>query len=261
MDMLHELHPLTWQFHQNTSRWYHNIPDIPDVHPIVPHFKEYVHAPVFELPNGALPKMALQDLIQNRHSCRRFKPEPIHLEQLASMLRGGYGLIQTSILDQAEFFERTIPSAGGLYPLELYILAMKVSNLPSGIYHYSTQYHHLEQLQEVPLSGLMLSNLFMNQPYIGNAAAMLIITSCFERNMMKYGDRGYRYTLFEAGHCMQNMNLIATGFHLGTLNLGGFFDHDLAHLLTIDKETECPLYAMAIGVKDGCDKMQARTPI
>lgn len=78
--------------------------------------------------------------------------------------------------------------------------------------------------------------------------------------MIKYGDRGYQYIMFEAGHCAQNMNLMAAGLGLGTPNLGGFFDFDLATLLDIDIEHELPLYSMVLGIPDGANRMKLRTP-
>ena len=100
----------------------------------------------------------------------------------------------------------------------------------------------------------------MNQPYVASASAIVICTSVLRRNMVKYGDRGYRYILIEAGHCFQNMNLVAEGLDLGTLNLGGFFDTEIAALLDIDIEEEVPLYALAIGKKQKKDKTGSRIP-
>jgi SagB-type dehydrogenase family enzyme len=79
-----------------------------------------------------------------------------------------------------------------------------------------------------------------------------------ERSLCKYGDRGYRYVLFEAGHCVQNVNLVAAALGLGTCNAGGFFDDELGGLLTLDIERELPLYAVAIGHPEGTTKDQLR---
>ena len=258
--MLRELHPLTWEFHRNTSRWYHNIQDLPDSNSIEPPFKEYTNAPFTVLPDWEPADISIKELITNRYSCRSFKKEPISINALATILKGGYGTINRSFLDGAEFFERAVPSGGGLYSLEAYVLSSRIEGLDPGIYHYAAQHHLLEEINKVELSRSMVSNLFMNQPYMADAPAIIIITSCFERNMIKYGDRGYRYIMFEAGHCIQNMNLLASGLGLGTLNMGGFFDSDLATLLDIDIETEIPLYCMALGVPAEGNKIKLRMP-
>jgi SagB-type dehydrogenase family enzyme len=143
-----------------------------------------------------------------------------------------------------------VPSGGGLYPLELYLIVNQVEQVPQGIYHYAIYPPLLEQVYALEFSKLFISQLFMNQPYVAESSVILVATSFFKRNMHKYGDRGYRYILYEAGHLFQNINLIATALGLGTLNLGGFFDDEVTRLLKINNEEEIPLYSMGIGIPE-----------
>ena len=78
--------------------------------------------------------------------------------------------------------------------------------------------------------------------------------------MWKYADRGYRYILFEAGHCAQNINLLSLALNLGTLNLGGFFDSTLSDLLKLDEDEEVPLYCIALGYPKNESKAMNRMP-
>ena len=153
-----------------------------------------------------------------------------------------------------------MPSGGGLYPLELYVLARHVTGLTSGVFHYSAISHAAEPVREFSLPDRFLSELFLGQPYVAAAAAIVVVTAVVERSLWKYGDRGYRYILLEAGHAAQNLNLAATALGLGTFNLGGFFDADLAGLLGLDEEFEVPLYGIAIGMPASEDRMELRQP-
>lgn len=242
-------YPIAWSFHRNTCRWQRIVPPLPPERgSVVTPFKEYPGAPFYPLPAAELPAIPLSEVLARRYSCRDFASEPLSLQQLSVLLQGGYGIKGMKTFDTLSFFERMVPSGGALYPLELYLLVRSVEGLPQGIYHFSIYPAALEQVRPFPFSALYIRQLFMNQPYVADSSVILVATSFFQRNLQKYGDRGYRYSLFEAGHVFQNINLLATAAGLGTLNLGGFFDSELAGLLQLDLEAEMPLYAMAIGV-------------
>jgi SagB-type dehydrogenase family enzyme len=98
----------------------------------------------------------------------------------------------------------------------------------------------------------------MNQPYLAGAPVVLLITAVVDRSMHKYGDRGYRYILLEAGHSAQNMCLAAASMNLGALPLGGFFDGFAAELLEIDQEHEVILYGLGFGQAATADRVKAR---
>jgi SagB-type dehydrogenase family enzyme len=146
-----------------------------------------------------------------------------------------------------ELCERPVPSGGGLYPLELYLVVRAVDGLVPGVYHYVAAAHALERLRDVALPERFVTYLFMNQAYFAEAALVAVLTAMPERSLWRYGERGYRYLLLEAGHVGQNLNLAAAALGLGTCNAGGFFDDELAGLLRADVEREVPLYAVAVG--------------
>ena len=133
-------------------------------------------------------------------------------------------------------------------------------DIATGMYHFNPLHHALEQISdEAPPPGF-LGELFMNQPYVPEASCLFVTTSVVDRTMWKYEDRGYRYILFEAGHVAQNLDLTAIALGLGPLNLGGFFDLDLAELLRLDPEVEVPLYVTAVGKPETEDPALVREP-
>ena len=89
-----------------------------------------------------------------------------------------------------EFCERPVPSGGGLYPLELYVLTQRVDELFGGAYHYVPLTHTLEVVRPDPLPSLLTAEMFLGQPYLSAAAAVIVLTAVVERSLWKYEDRG-----------------------------------------------------------------------
>ena len=251
-------HPVAWTFHRNTSRWLHNSIDGPpavDSAPRAP--KEFPDAPFTALP--APEATPLAELLTHRASCRSFADQPVPLPDMAGLLHAGYGVHGRTRLGALEFLERPVPSGGGLYPLELYLIARSIDTLPPGVYHYTPVTNGLEQLRDVTLPARFLTYLFMGQEVAAEAAAVLVITAVVSRSLTKYADRGYRYQLIEAGHIAQNIGLSAVEHGLGACSLGGFFDDELAALLHCDPDLEVALCAIALGVPaDPADRLQQR---
>lgn len=107
--------------------------------------------------------------------------------------------------------------------------------------------HSLELLDSSPVPSDLLVELFLGQESAAAAAAVLVITAVFERCLAKYGDRGYRYILIEAGHVGQNAMLSCESLGLASLPLGAFLDVRLSNLLGVDDGAEMPVYAIALG--------------
>ena len=245
--------PAAWTFHRATCRWVHNTGEPPGVY-LQQASKEDLDATLIRLPPPPPLDMALSQAIADRVSCRSFADRPVTPGQLSAVLRSGYGVIGRTNLGNVEFLERAVPSGGGLYPLELYLIARSVEGLDGGVYHYVPLHHGLELVRDGVLPEPFGTYLFLGQPYASSASAVVVITAVPARSLGKYGDRGYRYLLLEAGHTAQNLNLAAVALGLGCCNLGGFFDHELAMLLRADDELELPLYGIAIGVPATADR-------
>ncbi len=255
---IRERFPLTWTFHRNTSRWTFNTLEAGSEGVPTPG-KEHPDAPFVPLPQIDLPAVSLAQAINDRFSCRQYLPTPARLADLAVVVRGAYGIKRRGTTADLELLERPVPSGGGMYPLEVYLLVTHVLELAPGVYHYAPVADGLERLREVALPAPFMTYLFMGQHFVAEAAFVVVFTAVLTRSMRKYGDRGYRYVLFEAGHAAQNVNLVAAAAGLGSCNLGGFFDNELGALLALDLEQEVPLYAVVAGVPGPADRSTLRT--
>ena len=257
--MFRQRQPLAWLFHRNTSRSPHNLG--PQVEPApMGGAKEYLSAPVLPLGAPRWPDTTLEQALAARFSCRRFTGAPLSLEALGTLLYAAYGVRGTASFGDLQLYERTVPSGGGLYPLEVYVLARAVEGLPAGVHHYAPAIHSLERVREGALAPGLLTRMFLQQPYLEQASAVLVLTAMPERSLWKYSDRGYRYLLLEAGHVGQNVNLAAAALGVGSFNLGGFLDQELAGLLALDAEREVPVYGMALGIPEPLPRDVLRSP-
>jgi SagB-type dehydrogenase family enzyme len=252
--------PVAWTFHRNTSRWPHNTLSPEGIHQEAPAFKEMVDRPAVPLPPPAAPLGELGEAIRGRFSCRRFAGDSVSLPDAAALLYWSYGKLDVCHPFGTDLVHRPVPSGGGLYPLEQYVIAQRIAGLAPGIYHYNVLGHSLECVDAGAMPAQALAGLFLWQPYVAQSAFVIVLTAIFDRSLWKYRDRGYRYLLLEAGHVAQNANLVATALGQGSLNLGGFFDADMAGILNLDLEEEAPLYAVAIGQPEKGDADVLRAP-
>jgi SagB-type dehydrogenase family enzyme len=140
---------------------------------------------------------------------------------------------------------RTYPSAGGLYPLEIYPVLQRVEGIADGIYHYDPFAHELEELR-LGNYHERFAAMTIGQGMLATANAVLFLTATFERSMWKYGQRGYRYVWIEAGHLGQSLYLGAAALGLAAVALGGFYDSEADALLGVGSG-EKTIYAVCLG--------------
>ncbi|MBZ5538828.1 MAG: SagB/ThcOx family dehydrogenase [Acidobacteriia bacterium] len=189
----------------------------------------------------------LENLFYLRRSCRDFKKQSLPLSAVARLLYGAYGITGSAQLEGDQtMLTRTVPSAGGLYPLELYAVTNDVDGIKDGLYHYDVLHHCLEWLPEGPRLEEMGSCL-MAQYFLQNANVVLFFAAVFSRTLNKYGPRGYRYVLLEAGHCAQNICLLVAEMNLAALCVGGFHDSQMNRMLGLDGRSEAVVYCLGIG--------------
>jgi SagB-type dehydrogenase family enzyme len=192
--------------------------------------------------------VSVEDALQGRRSIRTYRKAPLTLADVSQLLWAAYGI--TRKMDDAPPFLRgglkTAPSAGALYPLEVYLAAGSVSNLPAGIYKYVPETHTLIQV----VSGdkrAALCKAAMNQRMVGEAPVSLIYSAVFERTTRKYGRRGrQRYVCMDLGHSGQNVYLQAYALGLGTCAVGAFDDSSVKKVVGMTADEE-PLYIMPVG--------------
>ena len=206
-------------------------------------FKTYPNAlKIVKLPDPEFNKdIQFWNVILNRQSTRKFRNEPITLSDLSSLLFGMTGL--TRIFPQYAF--RTVPSAGGLYPIEVYPTINNVENLEKGIYHYNISKHHLELLKEGDFRTEIAKGC-LDQQIAFNSAVNFVWTVIIERSRWKYLQRCYRYIYMDAGHIGQNFYLVAEALGLGACTIGAIYDDEINNLLDIDGIQETALYVGVI---------------
>lgn len=231
-------------YHLNSEPWLNEQPGPPA--PFVQQAKSYADAPRVALPEtrgGVLDK-----LVASRRSMRTFRDEALALEDFAAWIRSGYAALGPDVLDSGQrLLRRPVPSAGGLYPLEVYALVRNVGGLARGVYHYDAIGDALEAIDTASWEE-QAASAFLSWPAIENAPVILCLGATFARTQSKYGPRGYRYVLLEAGHVAQNLCLSAVELGLSSLCLGGYHDAQLNRLVGLDGEGEAIVYAIALGM-------------
>ncbi len=185
-------------------------------------------------------EMTLEEAILKRRSRRDFKDPPLTLEEFSQILWAAQGITDRTGL-------RAAPSAGALYPLDLYLVVGRqgVEGLGEAVYHYLPQSHSLEATLEGDVRQT-LARLCAQQMFIAEAPLSLVITAEYERTTKKYGDRGMRYVHMEAGHVGQNVYLQAEALGLGTVTVGAFQDEEISQALNLPPSYR-PLYVMPVG--------------
>jgi SagB-type dehydrogenase family enzyme len=211
--------------------------------------KRYPHVPTIALPAAAWPEMPFAQILAKRRSRAPASSTPLAVNALSGVLHSAMGITSSfGLAPHGEQCFRTTPSGGALYPSEIYVLAFAVEGVPAGLHHFDP----FERVLEVIRPGDHRSELCAALPMAHlteKCAAALVITSMFWRTRFKYGQRGYRFALLEAGHLVQNIVLAATALDLASLPVGGFYDRALADLLMIDGINEAPLYVVPLGAR------------
>jgi SagB-type dehydrogenase family enzyme len=180
-------------------------------------------------------KVSLEESIFKRRSQREFQRKDLSLQQIGQLLWAAQGITAT----RGDFNFRVAPSAGALYPLELYVLTK------DGVYHYIPKGHKLENLLDKDLREDLAEAAFGQGP-VASGALDIVICAVYERVASKYGQRGTRYTHIEAGHAAQNIHLQAVALGLGSVPIGAFNDTAVKKCLSLPAACE-PLYIIPIG--------------
>jgi SagB-type dehydrogenase family enzyme len=205
---------------------------------------DIISTPIPTAPNIKLPEprltstVSLEESLQKRRSIREYSLSPLTLSEISQLLWAGQGITSDN-------GGRTAPSAGGLYPLEVYLVAGNVENIAPGIYHYNPQGHEIIFIKGTDIRE-GLANAALGQTPVRNGAIDIIISAVYERTNQKYGERGIRYAQLEAGHAAQNICLETTALNLGAVTIGAFDDNQVKGLLGM-AENEVPLYIIPVG--------------
>jgi SagB-type dehydrogenase family enzyme len=177
--------------------------------------------------------------VLHRRSGRDYGAQPLSLAEVGQLLWAAQG-----ITDERTGF-RAAPSAGALFPLEVFVAAGNVDGLAPGVYRYRPATHDLLRVVEGDRRN-ELHDAALRQPPVRNAAAVLAFAAVYARTTGKYGDRGVRYVHMEAGHAAQNVYLQAVSLDLRTVAVGAFVDDAVKAILRLAAD-EQPVYLMPVG--------------
>ena len=185
-------------------------------------------------------KISLEQAISKRRSVRRFKDEPLTLEQLSQLLWSAQGTTGTG-------GGRAAPSAGATYPLEIFVVIGEqgIQSLAAGIYHYDAGNHSLT-LHQTGDFRQELADTALGQSSIARCPVDMVICAIHPRTAYRYGRRGERYVHIEVGHVGQNVSLQAVALGLGTVMVGAFEDEEVRKVLGLEEQIK-PLYIVPMG--------------
>jgi SagB-type dehydrogenase family enzyme len=182
--------------------------------------------------------VSVEHALQMRRSVRSYQNDPLSISDISQILWSAQGISSPRGF-------RTAPSAGALYPLELYMVAGNIKTLPAAIYRYAPGDHLLIKR----VSGdrrSELSRAALRQSSIRKAPAVLLFCAVYERVTGKYGQRGIRYVHMEVGHAAQNACLQATALGLNAVVIGAFRDAEVKMIADLPAE-EQPQYFVPVG--------------
>jgi SagB-type dehydrogenase family enzyme len=183
---------------------------------------------------------SVERAIYSRRSVREYQDKDLKFEDVSQLLWAAQGITSRHGL-------RSAPSAGALYPIEIYLVAGNVEKLQPGVYKYIPPNHSLKKVIDKDIRK-ELCNSALGQSCVIEAPATIVISVVFERTTKRYGQRGIRYTYFEAGCVAENIHLQAENLGIGTVVVGAFYDEKVKQALAMDTN-ETPVALMPIGYK------------
>lgn len=177
--------------------------------------------------------ISVEETIAKRRSVREFKSTKLSKEQISQLLWAAQG-----VTDKEKGL-RAAPSAGGLYPIEIYAL------YGEGVFHYIPETHELDKISNEDVRS-KLCEVANGQESVLSAPFLIVVAAIYERTTGEYSERGIRYVQMEAGHVAENIELQAVGLGLGSVPIGAFSDKDVAMVLSLNANIK-PLYIIPIG--------------
>jgi len=187
--------------------------------------------------------VSLEMTIHQRRTVRSFGSKTLTLTQFSQLLWASQGVTDPG------GFKRAAPSAGALYPIDIYGAVGEdcVEGLHPGIYLYDPAIHSLSLTQQGDArKGIAVASL--GQIWMSYAPITFVITAEYSRITGKYGQRGIRYAMIEAGHIGQNIFLQSQALGLEAGIVGAFQDREVIQIMGI-KSTHEPLLIMPVGYK------------
>lgn len=195
----------------------------------------YINLPQIKLYS----EISLEEALSKRRSVRSYIDRALSLEELSQLLWAANG-----VTEPRRGF-RTAPSAGALYPIDVYVVVSKVTGVEKGVYRYLPKEHKLEVIKLGDLSSKLYEAALWQNP-VKEAGVVFALVAFYDRITWKYGQRGIKYAHIECGHICQNILLQATSLGLGAVPIGAFIDEKVSIVLGLPSGGE-PIYLVPVG--------------
>ncbi len=211
--------------------------------------REYPAFPLVKLPQVDMESLkAAQapfcEILVQRESVREYSGT-LSLLQLSQILFLSAGIRKT---DSNGTLYRHYPSAGGLFPIDIFVCVQNVEGVEPGVYCYDPREHGLWHIGARDASEVCLKALTGALSFIGGASCALLLSADLDKTLWKYGGRGLRYVFLDCGHLAQNLSVSAQACGAGTCGIGGFCENEIHRVLGLAVPDEMVLYALALGV-------------
>jgi len=190
-------------------------------------------------------KLSFEAAVVRKHSVRDLSRTPLTTAQVSQILWAANGNLPADAITGAT--TKVITSAGGLYPLEAFLVCGQntVGDLPAGVYKYNPRENSLQPITTGDNRNL-LAHAAHGQLFLAQAPALVVIGAVFQRTMARYGDRGVQYVYMDAGAANQNVFLQAESLGLHVATVGAFVDAQVAAVLKLPADVT-PLMIVAVG--------------
>lgn len=192
-----------------------------------------------------VPPVTVAEAIAARRSHRRFKPDPLSLEELAFLLWATQG-VQRIVRDGVASL-RTVPSAGARHPFETYLIVNRVTGLESGLYRYLPLDHALVFLRSDPALPAKVVEGCLGQEFVGQGAAVFAWTVIPYRTEWRYSTFSHKVIAMDAGHLCQNLYIACEAIGAGTCAIGAYHQEKMDALLGVDGVDEFTIYLAPVG--------------
>lgn len=209
---------------------------------------------IVTLPAGVTLPMELGKALNQRRSCRTYTGDPLSLEYLATLVRSMSGVSARGDVDlaqggQATLQFRTAPSAGGLYPIDVYVAALNIEGLKRGLYRFDPLADRLIiDGDEQTVDQLLTATAFTDdQISISRASALFLLVGQPWRSMRKYGSRGVRFLFIEAGCMAENLHLATMALGFGSVDCSSFYDDEVNKAMGLDGRFRFLAHSIIVG--------------
>jgi len=207
------------------------------------------------LPPSRNERAPIGPIIRSRRSQRHYSGEAVSLQDLATVLwhsAGVTGKLQLEdpsnsvVLGNTSHIDlRANVSGGGLYPVDLFIVALNIERLPAGAYRYLPKQHALKPAGSgVPEVGRLAQ---FGEIQAQKASFLICYLYNFFENSRKYGEAGLAFAFLETGVMAAHVHLLCTACGLGSCDVGSFSKRRIEQMLDADGISKHMIHMTVVG--------------